>query len=110
MTAPPTHLIDNESRCIATLDVHLINDHYEGSIGFEATPAKLLGLFKSFEGMVTDQVFNRADELEEAIESLGLRVLLADGTETPVHDLQVFPSTQAISFSLPVAAFSPPRQ
>jgi hypothetical protein len=47
------------------------------------------------------------DEIQEEIGSLPIKVVFDDGYESPVKDLQVFPSTDDVSFKL--ADVSAPR-
>ena len=50
--------------------------------------------------MVEGQVFNVADEIEEKIGRLRLRVSFVDGPEVEVSDLEVYPQTKRVSFGI----------
>lgn len=98
MTTRPIYLIDQDSDRVADLDVSLVGDLYRGTISLDATPPQLKHLFEEFEELVEGQVFNLADEIEEKIGEYSLRVVYANGSEVPVDDLQVYPSTKRVSF------------
>lgn len=100
MTAQPTYLIDPSLTRIATLNVRLDGDLYHGTIILDAAPVHLKRLFEEFEENVEGQMFSLADEVETKIEALRLRAVFADGTEAPVEDLQVYPSTKRVSFKI----------
>ena len=63
-------------------------------------PPQLRQLFEEFEAIVETQMFALLDDIEGRIEATALRVAFADGSSAPVRDLQVFPSTRAVSFTL----------
>lgn len=100
MTMQPIYLIDQASVRVADLNVSLVGHLYRGTISFDVTPAKLKRLFEEFEELVEGQVFNLADEIEEKIGELSLRVVFANGSEVPVDELQVYPSTKRVSFKI----------
>jgi hypothetical protein len=91
-------LVDKSSTRIAVLQVAPIGDLYRGTICLDAMPAQLQRLFEEFEESVEGQMFSLADEIEEKINAMSLRVEFANGMESYVEDLQVFPSTKRISF------------
>lgn len=94
----PLYLIDQTASRIATLDVSPLGDHYEGTITLESMPLQLKRLFEEYEEIVEGQILSLLDIIEEKICKLGLRVLFDNGTIASVCDLQVFPSTGAVSF------------
>ncbi|SRR6266540_2864622 len=98
MTNRPIYLIDQSSARVAALDVQFRDDHFEGTISLDATPPQLRELFEQFEGIVEGQMFSLLDDIEEKIAAVPLRVVFEDGAEADVVDLQVFPSTNAVSF------------
>jgi hypothetical protein len=98
MTHRSTFLLDPGSTKIASLDVQFRDDHFEGTICLDATPPQLRKLFEQFEEVVEGQMFGLLDEIEEKIETIPLRVVFENGAEADVTDLQVFPSTKAVSF------------
>ena len=99
MTPPPIHLVDSNSAAIAELDVRLRDDRVEGTIDLRRTPPALRKLFDEFEAIVEGQMFGLLDEIEAKIAANRLRAAFADGTEAKIADLQVFPSSGAVSFA-----------
>jgi hypothetical protein len=97
MLRRPVYLTDASANRLAKLDVSPLSDRFEGSIDLKRLPDELLQLFTEFEGVVEGQVFSRLDPIEERIKSAQFRVTWDDGARTPVDDLQVFPSTGAVS-------------
>ncbi len=100
MTDQPMYLVDQSSNRIAVLQVARDGDRYRGTICLDATPAPLKLLFEEFEENVEGQMFNLADEVEEQIRMLSLRVVFANGMEAHVEDLQIYPSTKRVSFKV----------
>ena len=98
MTARPIRLVDQTSTDVACLNVALVGDIYRGSICLDETPAHLRRLFEEFEESVEGQMFTLADEIEQKISVIPLKVIFANGREAAVEDLQVFPSTNRVSF------------
>jgi hypothetical protein len=45
-------------------------------------------------------MYSLADEIEDSIGKIPLRVAFADGMEAYVEDLQVYPSTKRVSFKI----------
>jgi hypothetical protein len=64
----------------------------------------LTDLFARYERAVTGQVLSVIDGLEDEIAELGAHVLFPDGRSAAADDLQVYPSTRALSFRLRDAA------
>jgi hypothetical protein len=75
-------LIDASRNVLATARVADEGPHYGGTIDLGSTPPALRALFDEFEEVVNDQVFSLVDEIQSKI------------------DLQVFPSTGAVSFKV----------
>src|SRR4051812_21283473 len=98
MTLRPTHLIDQNSAKAGTLDVVFRDGHFEGTISLGITPPQLRQLFEQFEEIVEGQMFSLLDAIEEKIEDIPLRVVFENGMEASITDLQVFPSTNSVSF------------
>ena len=94
------YLLGPTSARVAVLDVTLVGDLFSGTICLDATPPELEHHCQEFEEMVEGQVFEVADEIEEKIGKLRLRVAFANGPEADVSDLQVYPSTKRVSFGI----------
>jgi hypothetical protein len=59
---------------------------------------RLRVLFAEFEEIVNGRMFAFLDDIQERIGSFLFKAVFADGKEVPVRNLQVFPSTGAVSF------------
>jgi hypothetical protein len=93
-------LIDCSGNIVATACVIDEGDHYGGTIDLRHSPAMLRTLFDEFEEIVSGQMLSFLDEIQAKISSLGIKVVLDDGMEAFVKDLQVYPSTGDVSFML----------
>src|SRR5437763_12674958 len=100
MTTQPMYLVDQSSTRVAVLNVEPSGDRYHGTICLDATPPELRHLFEEFEENVEGQMFTLADEIEDKIGVIPLKVVFPDGTEAFVEDLQVYPSTKRVSFKV----------
>ncbi len=80
------------------LSVTFTGTHYEGTISLDHTPPELKRLFEEYEEIVEGQMFSLLDSIEEKISVIHLKVSFENRTEAYVEDLQVFPSTEAVSF------------
>lgn len=109
MTTQPIYLVDQSSTRVAVLNVALIGDCYRGTICLDATPPELKRLFEEFEENVEGQMFALADEIEEKIGVIPLKVVFSNGMEACVEDLQVYPSTKRVSFKVRQASTAAER-
>jgi hypothetical protein len=98
MTQRPLYLTDTSAARLATLAVSPVGDLFEGTIQTDHLPDDLRQLFAEFEEVVEGQMFSLLDQVEDRIRTARLRVVWEGGADTPVSDLQVFPSTGAVSF------------
>jgi hypothetical protein len=98
MTHRPIYLIDQYAARIAALDVSAVGDHFEGNISLESTPPQLKRLFEEYEEIVEGQILSPLDNIEEKICTISLRVIFDNDSVASVCDLQVFPSTNSVSF------------
>jgi len=89
------------------LNVALLGDRYCGTICLDAAPPELKQLFEEFEENVEGQMFSLADEIEDKIAQIPLKVVFANGLEAWVEDLQVYPSTKRVSFKLRLSVLFP---
>jgi hypothetical protein len=94
----PIYLFDQDNRRVAVLSVSFTGTHYEGTISLDRTPPEFRKLFGEFEEVVEGQMFGLLDAIEEKIGVIPFKVSFDNGTEAYVEDLQVFPSTGAVSF------------
>ncbi len=100
MNTHNVRLIDQSRTVLATARVTDEGDHYGGIIDLRSTPAGLCALFEEFEEIVNGQMFVFLDDIQHKIGALPLKAIFEDGSEVPVKDLQVYPSTGDISFRL----------
>jgi hypothetical protein len=100
VTTEAIYLVDHSSTKIAVLNVEAGGDRYHGTICLDWTPPELKQLFAEFEENVEGQMFSLADEIEEKIALIPLRVVFPNGMEAYLDDLQVYPSTKRVSFKI----------
>lgn len=93
-------LFDRDNRKIGALEVAPIDAHYEGTISLEDAPPDVRRLFEDYEEIVEGQMFSLLDDIEAKINAIPFKVSFENRTEAYVEDLQVFPSSGAISFKL----------
>src|SRR5947209_1083116 len=98
MTQRPLYLTNASSAHLATLDVSMVGDRFEGTIDTGKLPEELRQLFADFEEVVEGQMFSLLDPIEERVQAAQLQLAWDGGGTTRVDDLQIFPSTGAISF------------
>jgi hypothetical protein len=98
MTQRPLYLTDASGARLAALAVSAVGDRFEGTIQADQLPDDLRRLFAEFEEVVEGQMFSFLDQVEDRIRAARLRVVWEDGASTPVSDLQVYPSSGAVSF------------
>lgn len=98
MTCQSLYLVDQTPKKVACLSVRLNGERYSGTISLDVMPAQLRKVFEEFEQYVESQVFSLADEMEEKIAAMAFKVILDDGMEMDVEDLQVYPNTGRVSF------------
>ena len=82
------------------MNVDPVGDRYRGTVCLDTTPLELKHLFEEFEENVEGQMFTLADEMEEKIGAIPLKVVFPNGMEAHVEDLQVYPSTKRVSFKV----------
>jgi hypothetical protein len=98
MTQQPAYLLDQGNHRVAVLNVRLTGTHYEGTISLEHSPPELKQIFEEYEEIVEGQMFSLLDGIEGKIGAIPFKVSFENRTEAYVEDLQVFPSTGAVSF------------
>jgi hypothetical protein len=93
-------LIDQGRQVIATAQVAEQEGAFVGRIDLSLTPVSLRRLFEEYEEIVNTQTFSLLDEIEEKIENLYLKVVFEDGYEAALADVQIYPSTNKVSFQV----------
>jgi hypothetical protein len=101
-------LIDQGRQVVATAQVAEQDGTFVGRINLSLMPMPLRQLFEEYEEIVHTQTFSLLDEIEEKIETLHLKAVFEDGHEAALADVQIYPSTNKVSFQvLKRAVFSP---
>jgi uncharacterized protein YlaN (UPF0358 family) len=93
-------LIDPNCIVVAIAQVVADGEGYRGRIDLSLMPAKLQEQFAEYEEIVNGQMFSLLDEVEEQIRVLRLKIRFDTGYEVEAEDLQIYPSTNRISFKL----------
>ena len=101
-------LIDQGRQVVAMAQVTEQDGRFVGRINLSPMPVQLRRLFEEYEEIVNTQMFSLLDEIEEQIETLHLKVVFEDGHEAALADVQIYPSTNKVSFQvLKRVVFSP---
>jgi hypothetical protein len=100
MNTKRVKIIDPCRNVVAMAQVAKRGDCCAGQIDLDPMPASLRQQFEAYEEIVNGQVFSLLDAIEEQIDTLGLRVVFADGSEAAVEDLQIYPGTGRVSFKI----------
>ena len=101
-------LIDQGRRVIAAVQVAEQDGAFVGRIDLSLMPVPLRRLFEEYEEIVNTQAFSLLDEIEAKIENLHLKVAFEDGSEAALADVQIYPSTNKVSFQVPKGIASRP--
>lgn len=101
-------LIDQRRQVVATAQVAEQNGTFVGQINLSAMPVQLRRLFEEYAEIVNTHTFSLLAEIEEKIETLHLKAVFEDGHEAALADVQIYPSTNTVSFQvLKRVVFSP---
>jgi hypothetical protein len=100
MNSKHATLIDQERQVIARAEVAEQDGVFVGRIDLSRMPVPLRHLFEEYEEIVNTQTFSLLDEIEEKIKNLHLKVIFEDGYEAAVADVQIYPSTNKVSFQV----------
>jgi hypothetical protein len=100
MSTRTVKLVDPTRNILAIARVVDEGEYYGGTIDLDGAPGDVRALFDEFEEIVNGQIFSLLDEVQEKIASLRIRAMFDDGMESPLRDLQIFPSTGDVSFKL----------
>ncbi len=93
-------LIDQKQTVVATAQVSRSEERFAGWIDLRPMPGCLRQTFDEYEEIVNDQMFSFLDEIEEQIDAMRLRVIFEKGEEAALQDLQIYPSSNRVSFKL----------
>ncbi|HUG94281.1 MAG TPA: hypothetical protein VML55_25855 [Planctomycetaceae bacterium] len=97
-------LLDEQRNELAVARVLDEGERFRGTIDLSSTPPHIRELFDEFEEIVDGQMFSLLDEIQQKIDSLGLRAKFDSCNEARISDLQVYPRTGDVSFRLAESA------
>jgi len=100
MNTKPIKIIDPCQTVVATAQVFKKEERFTGWVDLHTMPLSLRQLFDEYEEIVNDQLFSFLDEIEEQISDLQLSVSFDGGEEVNIEDLQIYPTTNRISFKI----------
>ena len=100
MTARPITLRDPSHSVLATAFVEQRGGVFAGQVDLTAMPTEWRQVFDSFEAIVNGQMFSLLDDIEDRIRSLPLTLEFENGRPVVIQDLQIFPTSGRISFTL----------
>jgi hypothetical protein len=100
MSSQRVTLIDQGRQVVATAQVAEQAGTFTGRIDLRPMPVSLQRLFEEYEEIVTTHMFSCLDAIEEQIETLHLKAVFADGHEAALADVQIYPSTEKVSFQV----------
>jgi hypothetical protein len=100
MSSQCVTLIDHDRQVVATAHVAEQQGQFIGRIDCSPMPLPLQRLFTEYEEIVSTQVFSLLDAVEDQIATLHLRGVFEDGHEAALTDVQIYPSTQTVSFQV----------
>lgn len=93
-------LLDSSCTVVASAQVVEHGKEYRGKIDLSLMPARLQEKFAEYEEIVNGQMFSLLDEIEEQIRAMRLKIRFDAGNEVETDDLQIYPSTNRVSFKL----------
>jgi hypothetical protein len=103
-------LIDQGQQVVATAQVAEQNGTFAGRINLSPMPVQLRRLFEEYEEIVNTHTFSLLDEIEEQIEALHLKAVFEDSHEAALADVQIYPSTNKVSFQVRKRVVFSPRR
>ena len=109
MTTRHIQLVDQFRTILAQAQVVDEGGCFGGTVELGMTPAPIRSLFEEFEEIVNGQMFAFLDEIQEKISSIPIRAIFDDGSDVPIEDLQIYPSTGDLSFRLTDASARKPE-
>jgi hypothetical protein len=99
MSSQSVKLIDRDKKVVATAQVAEQIGQFTRMADLSLMPVDLRRKFEEHEEIVEGQIFSLLDEVEESISCIGIKAVL-DGIEVSIEDLQIYPSTNRVSFKV----------
>jgi hypothetical protein len=100
MTSQRVMIVAPGQKIVALAQVSPHEGLFTGQVDLTPMPMPLQRLFGDYEETVNTQTFSLLDAVEEEIETLRLKTVFPNGHEVALTDLQIYPSTQNVSFKL----------
>lgn len=93
-------ILDRSCNVVAIAQVAAHGQRFSGSIDLSPMPVSLRKKFEEYEQIVNEQAFSLLDAIETQISNLIPKVILEGGAEVAVEDLQIYPVSRRVSFSI----------
>ena len=100
MSTRAVKIVDRLRNVVATAEVAERAGRFAGVIDLGPMPPGLRQKFEEYEEIVNGQMFSLLDEIEGQVRALSLKVVFEGGREASVEDLQVYPRTGRVSFTV----------
>jgi hypothetical protein len=97
-------LVDGSHNVLAIASIAEGDEGYCGTIDLGPMPNAMRAVFTEFEQIVNNQMFSLLDEIEAKIDSIPIKAVFENAFEVPIRDLQIYPSTSAVSFKVAKAS------
>jgi hypothetical protein len=93
-------IVDRDRNEVAIAQVEFRTGGYSGSVNVDRMPEALRLTFESYEDIVNNQTFSLLDQIEEEIGAIPFVAVFEDGCESSIKDLQIFPKSGTVSFTV----------
>jgi hypothetical protein len=93
-------IVDRDRNVVAIAEVEFRRDGYSGSVNVSRMPEALRLKFERYEDIVNSQTFSILDQIEEEIGAIPFVAVFEDGYESSIKDLQIFPGSGTVSFTV----------
>jgi hypothetical protein len=100
MTFTTVEFIDRAGQIVASAQIVESDDLFRGKIDLTPMPASMRRTFEQYEELIKNQAFPLLAAIEDQVDQLGIKVVFSN-SESVVEDLQIYPSTERVSFRLP---------
>lgn len=93
-------IFDGDRIVVAIAEVELVTSGYSGSVNVDRMPQALRLKFENYEEIVNSQTFSLLDRIEEEIGAIPFVAVFEDGCESYIKNLQIFPKSGTVSFTV----------
>jgi hypothetical protein len=84
---------------VVIAEVEAQGEYYSGVADIDLMPRHILSQFETYESLVNDRILSLLDRMEAEIDVSSFAVVIEDGI-FGIDDLQIYPSSKAISFKM----------